>query len=281
MHDNDLAVFVEMKAVNNRYFKLSLRLSEGFANLEWRVEPFLRKTIDRGTLNVTIRVRHEGTNGHFRINESVLLDYFSQAAQAAKIAGCAEPNIAHFLTLPGVLNTEGEPERDDEFQWITVEQALSEALRQLQEMRKREGALMANDLDANLEGLETLIDEVAKQAPTVASAYRQKLTERMAKILENQNHPVSESDLLREVALFADRCDISEEIVRFRSHLAQFRTAMNSSESCGRKLDFLTQELFRETNTIGSKANDTEIIKRVVDMKALIERMREMVQNIE
>jgi uncharacterized protein (TIGR00255 family) len=153
-------------------------------------------------------------------------------------------------------------------------------------MRKTEGKSMAKDLTSNVESLRQLIGKIAELAPRVAPLYRQKLKERIEKALEEQELSLENADFdnanfARELAVYADRCDISEELVRFQSHLEQFTSAMQSNESCGRKLDFLTQELFREVNTIGSKANDADITQSVVEIKTVIERMREMVQNVE
>ena len=126
-----------------------------------------------------------------------------------------------------------------------------------------------------------MIGNISELAPRVTLLYRQKLKERIEKAMEGQEFPLGDADFVRELAVYADRCDISEELVRFQSHLEQFTSAMQSKESCGRKLDFLTQELFREVNTIGSKANDADITKCVVEAKTVIERIREMVQNVE
>ncbi len=281
VRENGLAVSVEMKAVNNRYFKLSLRLSDGYAFFEHRIESFLRKTIERGTLNVALRIRKENRDLGYRINKSVLCAYFSQIAKIAEEINCEKPRLDCLVALPGVTDTDTDSSENNEVLWKTVEKALLDALKKLQDTRQAEGGSMAKDLAENLKLLEERIGQVESLAPNVAPAYRKRLTERMAKIMESQGHTLNEADLVREVALFADRCDISEELVRFRSHLEQFSTAMKVKETCGKKLDFLIQELFRETNTIGSKANDAEITKLVVDMKTVIERMREMVQNVE
>lgn len=281
LRESGLAASVEIKAVNNRYFKLSLRMSDGFAVLEPRIEPFLRKKIDRGTLNVTIRLRRESRDLNSRIAEPVLRAYFEQLSRIAAETKSEAPRLDALVALPGAIETDIERDDDLEATWAVLEKALSEALEQLQDMRRREGESMNRDLTANLKILEDRVASVERQAPNVAPAYRQRLNERISKIMENQGHSLNEADLVREVALFADRCDISEETVRFRSHLEQFAAAMKADESCGRKLDFLTQELFRETNTMGSKANDAEITRHVVEMKTVIERMREMIQNIE
>lgn len=140
---------------------------------------------------------------------------------------------------------------------------------------------MAADLTANLETIGAALDEVEGRAPGVVDAYRMRLNERIGRVLAELNATLEPSDILKEVSLFADRSDISEEIVRLRSHLDQFREIMGSAEPSGRKLDFLTQEMVREGNTIGSKANDVEIARHVIEIKAAVERIREMIQNVE
>jgi len=140
---------------------------------------------------------------------------------------------------------------------------------------------MAEDLKVNLQAVADSLDEVQTRAPLVAEAYRDRLTERLNKIIAEHDVALDPSDLIKEVGLFADRSDISEEIVRLRSHVEQFTTIMDMKESSGRKLEFLTQEMVREGNTIGSKANDVEIARHVIEIKTAIERIREMIQNVE
>jgi uncharacterized protein (TIGR00255 family) len=148
-------------------------------------------------------------------------------------------------------------------------------------MREAEGESMKRDLTENLNELRRLIGEVEALAPAVVENYRRRLTERVAKILADEGATLEPSDLIREIAVYTDRVDISEEIVRFYSHLKQFEETMETEATCGKKLDFITQEMFRETNTIGSKANSPDVLARVVEMKSGIERIREMVQNVE
>jgi len=278
--DGETSATVEIKTVNNRYFKLSLRMTEGFAALEPRIETLIRESINRGTVNIALRIRKK-RRAEYRIAESVLQSYYNQLVGFG-LGQFDKPTLAGLLTLPGVIETDAE-QSDDELEavWTVVKQAVNGALENLQTMRKAEGDSMATDLAANTEQLQTLVTGVEALAPNVAEQYRKRLEERVGKILSEHEAVLNPADLVREVAVYADRCDISEEIVRFRSHLAQFGEALNSKESCGRKLDFLTQELFRETNTVGSKANDAEITKYVVEMKTVIERIREMVQNVE
>lgn len=285
-NDEGFYVSIELKSVNNRFFKLSLRMSEGYAALEQAIEPFVRKKIGRGTVNASIRIRRNKKLSDNKIVEPVLQAYFEQLLDiGAKLDLAGEnqhPRLDQLLLLPGVVTAENELNIEEKDQLAgLIQAALEAALEQLDGMRQAEGESMARDLVDNIVSLRASVAKIETMAPNVALQYAQRLTERIGKIMSEQNLTLNQADLVREIALFTDRCDISEEIVRFRSHLEQFESAMRAKESCGKKLDFLTQELFRETNTMGSKANDAEITKQVVEMKTVIERIREMIQNIE
>lgn len=283
---DNAAVSVEIKSVNNRFFKISLRMTDGYTALEPSVESTIRKVVDRGTINVSVRIRREKQPTDYKIAAPILQAYFEQLLDLGGNLGSAgenqHPRLDQLVLLPGVVETENDvPSEAREQIADLVQVALEEALQQLQAMRKAEGDSMARDLSENIRALKTSVSEVERLAPNVAPLYRQRLTERIDKIMSEQKLTLNEADLVREIALYTDRCDISEETVRFRSHLDQFELAMQSKDACGKKLDFLTQELFRETNTMGSKANDAGITNHVVEMKTVIERIREMVQNIE
>lgn len=165
--------------------------------------------------------------------------------------------------------------------WPVVENSLSESLDHFEDFRRREGESMRLDLDRQCEVIETEVTKVAALAPVVVTEYRDKILERVRRLINDASISISENDVIREVALFADRCDINEEITRLRSHTEQFRRLLNGDTSQGRKLEFIGQEMFREINTIGSKANHVTIALSVVEMKAAIERMREVLQNVE
>lgn len=281
-----ISVTVELKTVNNRYFKLSPRITDGFAALESGIESLIRKSIARGTINVSVRIRREKRISECQFDLPVLRAYYEQLVELGTELGhlgeFPHPRLDSLIALPGVVDTDLECSDEDAGRIKGfVDQAVCEALKRLQDMRKTEGDSMGRDLAENIQSLKRLVGEIEKLAPNVAPQYRQRLMERIGKFMAEQNLTLNEVDLVREIALFADRCDISEETVRFHSHLEQFESAMNDKESCGRKLDFLTQELFREANTMGSKANDAEITRHVVEMKTVIERIREQVQNIE
>jgi uncharacterized protein (TIGR00255 family) len=212
----------------------------------------------------------------------VLKGYLKQLeAVVGKPVDGATAQVAPLLTLPGVVR-EPHAELDEiESQWPKIEAVVSAALVHLAQMRTDEGRRMAADLQLNARVIATHLAKVESRAPQVVDAYRGRLQERLKKLLSEVGMGAEPADIVREVGLFAERTDISEEIVRLKSHLLELDAVMAAEESQGRKLDFLTQELFRETNTIGSKANDAEIARDVIEMKTAIERMREMIQNVE
>ncbi len=189
--------------------------------------------------------------------------------------------IDSLLQLPGVVQDLHHERKDLPDDWPLIESTLAKALEGLDRMRRQEGAAMADDLRQNCAAIGTQLDQIEARAPQVVDNYRDRLTERVQRALSELNVKVGPGDLLREISLFTERSDISEEVVRLRSHLEQFAKTMELSESSGRQLDFLTQEMGRETNTIGSKANDVEIARHVIETKTAIERIREQVQNIE
>ena len=165
--------------------------------------------------------------------------------------------------------------------WPILQEVLAEAVNSLDRMRRDEGTAMANDLSQNCQQIAVALGHIERRAPVVVEAYRARLTDKLNSLLKEFGTEIQPADIVRETGIFADRSDIAEETVRLRSHLEQFQATLQASESNGRKLDFLTQEMFRETNTIGSKANDAEIAGHVIEMKTVIERIREMVQNVE
>lgn len=282
------AVSVEIKAVNNRFLKTSIRLPDGFAVLESKIEERLRTKLARGSVNFALRLEREAAAADVGLNFDALKRYLAEARRFAAenpelVSVDSLGTLVDYARLPGVVRDAARSEQADlpERLWDAIARCVDDALEQMQTMREAEGASMKRDLAENLAGLRTLIGEVERLAPTVVENYRRRLTERVAKILADEGATLNPGDLIREIAVYADRVDISEEIVRFYSHLKQFDETMENEPICGKKLDFITQEMFRETNTIGSKANSPEVLACVVEMKSGIERIREMVQNVE
>jgi uncharacterized protein (TIGR00255 family) len=278
-----LAVTVEIRAINNRYFKLSVRTTEGYAGLEPLVENEVRGAIHRGTIQVNLRIDRRLSPEDYRLNLDVLERYRQQLLPLTGKGGSQRRDVPveALLPLPGVVDDASGTTIDAAAQWPIVQRTLQTALRNLGRMRDDEGRAMAVDLTANCRAAAASLDQVERRAPLVIEEYRNRLFDRLKRTLAELNVTLDPSDLIKEVGLFADRGDISEEIVRLRSHLEQFQLTMELPESSGRKLDFLTQEMFREANTIGSKANDVEIAKHVIEIKTAIERIREMIQNVE
>jgi uncharacterized protein (TIGR00255 family) len=288
VRQENINVSVELKTVNNRYFKLMLRVTENFGMLETRLESMLRREIERGSVNAIVRIRLEKQSPKSIISTPMLISYSEQITELrskiAQINTFELPSLYQLLTLPGVIVV-GHDFSEEEIDkvWAVTEQATYEALDRLKKMRETEGESMKHDLKTNIEQITAELSDIEKLAPRVASNYRTKLAERIARAMSEKQFDVAlnEQELLRDVAVYADKYDISEEIVRMRSHLDQLAAAIDTNNASGRKLDFLSQELFRETNTIGAKANDSDIILHVVEIKTIIERIREMVQNVE
>jgi uncharacterized protein (TIGR00255 family) len=277
-----MGVSVEVRTINSRHFKLSFRASEGYGTLEPDVEAVVRETIRRGTVQLNLRVDRRSTVDDYRINTEVLENYRRQLEQytgRGEWTGAAD--LQMLLSLPGTIDERTRGDNDPREDWPSIEPVIREALAALAKMRAEEGVALAADLAHNGRQIAEHLDAVAKRSPEVTQSYQTRLTSRVQQALSELNVTVEPADLLREIALFADRSDISEEIVRLRSHLQQYEAALLMSESSGRKLEFIAQEMGREINTIGSKANDAEISRLVVDIKTALERIREQIQNVE
>jgi len=277
-----LAVSVEARTINSRHFKLSFRASEGYSSLEPEVESVVRDLIRRGTVQLNLRVDRRVTVDDYRINTDVVENY---RAQLEGYTGRSEwkdaDDLRLLLSLPGAIDEKSRGDFDPREHWPEIEAVVRHALVALAKMRIEEGVALAADLAHNGRQIAERLDAISQRSPEVTQSYQARLTGRVQKALSELNVTVEPADLLREIALFADRSDISEEIVRLRSHLQQYEAALLMAESSGRKLEFIAQEMGREVNTIGSKANDAEISRLVVDIKTALERIREQIQNVE
>jgi uncharacterized protein (TIGR00255 family) len=277
-----MSIAVEVRTINSRHFKLSYRASEGYAALEPEVEAATREIIRRGTVQLNLRVDRSSATDDYRINTDVLDNYrrqLEQYAAGSKWNVTLDPQA--LLSLPGVIMEKSHSQDDPHDDWPTIEPVVKEAIAAMTKMRTEEGVALAADLAHNGRQIMENLDAIARRAPEVVQSYQSRLTNRVEKALSELNVTVEPADLLREIALFADRSDISEEIVRLRSHLQQYEAALMLPESSGRKLEFIAQEMGREINTIGSKANDAEISQLVVEIKTALERIREQIQNVE
>ena len=280
--EGDLATAVEVRTVNNRYFKLSVKCGEGYSLLENEIEQIVREKIRRGTVQVNLRVDRTAAADDYLINSGVLAGYRRQLTVLNDGRGPDEVvPLSTLLELPGVVVENPNRQRDVMALWPSIRETLVAALDHLAKMRIGEGRAMESDLRLNCSLITAQVAEIETRAPLVAEQYRKRLLDRVQAALAEHQITLNASDVIRETAVFSDRSDISEEIVRLRSHLEQFETFLRADESAGRKLEFLTQEMFREINTIGSKANDVLISRSVIEAKTAIERIREMIQNVE
>jgi uncharacterized protein (TIGR00255 family) len=279
-----LSVQVEVRAVNNRYLKVTLRTVEPFTALETDIEKVLRRTVKRGTLQVHLRVQRPARAADFVINPLALQSYVEQVqrlAQQLALADGGQSLLTQVLSLPGVVPEPAAGAFNVEEDWPLVERTVEAAVARMQQMRQEEGRAMAAQLLHLRDHITRELTQVETRIPQVVAAYRERLHERVRALLSELDVEIDRKDLIREVAVFAERSDISEEVVRLASHLTQFGEALKESESPGRKLEFLIQEMFRETNTMGSKASDVEISRHVVEIKGTLEKIRELVQNVE
>lgn len=275
-------VTAELRSVNNRHFKLSLRSPDAWAKFEPDLERVLRERVSRGTVTLFLRRDRLADEAAQKINEDVLESYWRQFQATAVRLGADPPrDLMSLAALPGVVDTGDWVGLESESTLADLQTLVRSAVDHFQEFRVQEGAAMTAELLSLGATIHQEVDRISELAPQVAAEYRTKLQGRIQEALSGTGATQEPGDLLREVAIFTDRSDITEELVRLRSHLEQFQTLMQSSSSQGRKLDFLCQELFREANTIGSKANHIGVSHSAVDIKTAIERMREIVQNVE
>ena len=276
-----LSVVIEVRAVNNRYLKINYRSSDWIGGDETQVEKIVRQYIKRGTVQVQVRIADSENKTSFRFNTEILNAYREQLQDFHRHHPMdGNVSLESLLNLPGVIEETTNSNIKEEAGPL-AEQAIVAALKSLNKMRAVEGQAMGHDMLENIAAIKTQLTRIEKRIPQVTINYTTRLQERVTKLLEPYGTDVQPGDIAREVALFAERSDIAEEVVRLQSHLEQFCETMKAAEGIGRRLEFVSQEMFRETNTIGSKANDPEISKYVIEIKAAIERIREMVQNLE
>jgi uncharacterized protein (TIGR00255 family) len=279
-----LTLSIELRALNNRYLKISVRAPDPYHLLEAEFEKVIRRQVKRGTLQVQVRCERQSAPQDFRINPVALSSYVRQVRELGPKLGLgdkADALLSQVLALPGVVPEPGAAVQSLHDDWPLIEKVLLEALRHVQAMRQEEGRAMADELLAHRDVIAAHLRIIRQRATVVAPAFRDRLLERVRNLLKEMDVEVDKNDLIREVSIFAERSDIAEEVVRLATHLDHFQEIMNEDESPGRKLEFLVQEMSREANTIGSKAGDVDISRQVVDIKGTLEKIRELVQNIE
>ncbi|MBI3098852.1 MAG: YicC family protein [Planctomycetes bacterium] len=269
------------KSVNHRFLKVDLRLGPDLRFCEPWVETLCRERLARGTVEVEIRRKPLNGARLARISADLLAGYHKQLTVAArKMKIAPDVPLSSLLSLPGVVEA-GEDEVDLEAARPSIERVVREALEDLCAMRGREGGRLVKVLRQSVKRIREVAAKVSRRAPEVPPQHAARLRERLAALLAGTANPVEPEALAREVAIFADRCDIAEEIQRLDSHCMEFDRLCGEEGDLGKKLDYLAQEMAREANTMGSKANDAEIARWVIELKTEIERIREQVQNVE
>lgn len=272
---------IEIKSVNHRYLDINVKLPRYLIYLEESIKKLIKDKLNRGKVDVFV---------NFDFNEEAAIDVkvdlplaknYKLALEELKYELKIDDNIRlnNILSLSDVIRTE-KKELDEDLVWNTIRDSITIALGKIIEMREYEGEQLKEDILKKLENIESIIGRVEKKSTYVVEEYRVKLSERIQSILEDSTH-VDMDRLAMEVAIYADKSSIDEELIRLKSHILQFREILSEKEAIGRKLDFLIQEFNREVNTIGSKSSNSDIIKSVVELKSEIEKIREQIQNIE
>ncbi|MCE5270749.1 YicC family protein [bacterium] len=271
---------VEVRSVNHRFTDISIRLPRALNNLESLVRETIKARVQRGSVSVNVNwERAEDSDRLPTLNEPLLLRYRQILQRMSQLGVEGEPNLDTLCRLPEIFSLQAR-EVDEQAARPVLEAALNEALDRLVEMRGREGDNLAADILARLGSMSAVMDEIAVQGPQRLERLTARLREKVTAALEGVAEP-DPARLVQEITIYADKWDISEEQVRFRSHLEALRQALSQGGAVGRRLNFLIQELNREVNTVGSKANDASIAQLVVGLKEELERIREQVENME
>ncbi len=285
-----IAYAVEVRSLNNRYFKATIRLPEELASLEPELETLLRRRIQRGSITLVVKYRLGEAQATQQVNDAALLNYLDHLEtihQKVKEDRAVNIDLTALLALPGVLQPSLEMEELTRRARPALTALTETACARMEAMRESEGQLLAADLRQHCEIVQQRTAEIAQRAPLVIEEYHTRLRTRVEELMARAQLTVGQQDLLREVAVFAERSDISEEINRLTGHLQQFFTILDGkpqrdpNQPLGRTMDFIAQEMLREANTIGSKCNDRAISLAIVDVKSAIDRIKEQVQNAE
>ena len=277
---NGRDITVEIRAVNHRYYEFSCRIPRSMGFMEERLKNLLQGSVSRGKVEVSVLIRNvDCPEEKISVNRAVVKDYIEALRSVREEFSLTDDlSLSDVMRIPDAFTVIKE-EEDEEQLWADVRAAAEPALAKFVAMREEEGARLKEDVLSRLADIEQRVAEVEKRSPQLVEDYRRRLYDRMCEVLEGK--AVDESRILLEAGIFSEKTAVDEETVRLRSHIGQFRKMLEDSGAVGRKLDFLVQEMNRETNTIGSKIQDIEVTRMVVDQKSDIEKIREQIQNIE
>ncbi|MBQ3948242.1 MAG: YicC family protein [Ruminococcus sp.] len=277
---NGRDILVEIRSVNHRYYEYSSRVPRTFSYIDEKLKGLLKTGISRGKVEVAVTINNiEGKDSEIAINKGVAEGYVNALRSISEELGLEDDlSLSKLIKLPDIFNIQKTPD-DEEQVWNDVSEVTKEALERFVEMRKVEGERLRNDVIQKADAILEMVGRVEELSPQTVENYRNRLYKKLSEILEDKN--IDEQRILTEAAVFSEKIAVDEETVRLRSHISQLKTMLDADEAVGRKLDFIVQEMNREVNTIGSKAQDLNVTKIVVDMKAEIEKIREQIQNIE
>ncbi len=279
--DDKYSFLIECKTINHKYADINIRLPRKISFLEDKARNLIKDYVKRGRVDLYIKLDVLGDEDvNLKFDEALASQYVDILKQIRdKFDLVDDISVMNIAKFPDIVKSE-EKEEDEDILWSMLKKALEEALSKLKEMRSEEGEKLAQDVINRCDLLKNHIEEIEKYSYNVVIDYKEKLNSRIGEILENPSL-VDENRLAQEVAMYADKSSITEEIVRFESHIQQLKKTIVKNESIGRKIDFLIQEMNRETNTIGSKSSDLNITNLVVEVKSELEKIREQIQNIE
>lgn len=281
INENGYSIICEIKGVNHRYFDPHIRISRRYLCLEDKVKEELKQKINRGKLEISISIeKTEEYERNIEVDKGLAMAYYKSLKELAEFLHIsADIRLIDLFRLPDVYSLQ-DVEEDLELTWKVLEKCLREALGKLVDMRIKEGYNLMQDMLTRNDLILERVEQLERRSPLVAQENQDKLRSRITELI---NQPVvDETRILQEAAIFADRASVTEEIIRLKSHIKQFNDILNhGDEAVGRKCDFLVQEMFREINTVASKANDLEMSQIVVEVKAELEKIREQLQNIE
>jgi uncharacterized protein (TIGR00255 family) len=272
---------VEIRSLNNRFFKPVIKLPDTISGLEPELESMLRERLGRGSITYIFKMRSDSAEAAYHINTGALRAYVEQLRTIQGLDRFVTIDLAGLVALPGVCQEPRDESDEITRHGDSVRALTATAIAKLQAMREREGRALFDELMRHVAVISAALAEIATRAPAVVEDYHRRLEQRVNQLLAKAELRVDESALIREVAVFAERADVAEEIQRLTSHLSAFEEACRRDEHAGRKLDFIAQEMLREANTIGSKANDAAIARSIVEIKGAIDRLKEQVQNVE
>ncbi|MBR4510592.1 MAG: YicC family protein [Ruminococcus sp.] len=277
---NGRDILVEIRSVNHRYYEYSSRVPRAFNYVDEKLKALLKQGISRGKVEVNVTINNiEGRDTEIALNKGAAEGYVNALRSVSAELGLEDDlTLSKLIKLPDIFNIQKTPDNEEQV-WDDVAAVAGEALDKFVSMRETEGEKLRNDVLEKSDLILKMVGQVEALSPTTVENYRGKLYQKLSELLESKD--IDQQRILTEAAIFAEKIAVDEETVRLRSHVSQLRDMLDSADPIGRKLDFIVQEMNREVNTIGSKAQDLSITKIVVDMKAEIEKIREQIQNIE